>query len=55
LQYAQTTTAIYGALSALVFFFLWLYYACTIFIVSAEIGWVCDHGSDSAEPKSVTF
>jgi len=38
LQYAQTTTAIYGALSALVFFFLWLYYACTIFIFSAEIG-----------------
>jgi membrane protein len=40
LQYAQTTTAIYGALSALVFFFLWLYYACTIFVFSAEIGCV---------------
>src|SRR5437899_8606372 len=38
LQYAQTTTAIYGALSALVFFFLWLYYACMVFIFSAEIG-----------------
>jgi len=38
LQYAQTTTAIYGALSAVVFFLLWLYYACTIFIFSAEIG-----------------
>jgi membrane protein len=38
LQYAQQTTAIYGALSALVFFFLWLYYACTVFIFSAEIG-----------------
>ena len=33
-----------GALSALVFFFLWLYYACTIFVFSAEIGWVLDHG-----------
>jgi membrane protein len=42
LQYAQTTTAIYGALSALVFFFLWLYYACTIFVFSAEVGWVFD-------------
>jgi membrane protein len=43
LQYAQTTTAIYGALSALVFFFLWLYYACTIFIFGAELGWAFDH------------
>src|SRR5881397_3791316 len=43
LQYAHTTTAIYGALSALVFFFLWLYYACTIFIISAELGWAFDH------------
>lgn len=43
LQYAQTTTAIYGALSALVFFLLWLYYACTIFVFSAEIGWAVDH------------
>ena len=42
LQYAQTTTAIYGALSALVFFFLWLYYTCMIFIFSAEVGWVFD-------------
>jgi len=43
LQYAQTTTAIYGALSALVFFFLWLYYASTIFIFGAELGWAFDH------------
>ena len=42
LQYAQTTTAVYGALSALVFFLLWLYYACTVFIFSAEIGWEFD-------------
>jgi membrane protein len=39
LQYAQTTTAIYGTLSGLVFFFLWLYYACIIFAFSAEVGW----------------
>ena len=43
LQFAQTTTAIYGALSALVFFFLWLYYACTIFVFCAELGWAFDH------------
>lgn len=42
LQYARTTTAVYGALSALVFFFLWLYYACTIFVFAAEAGWVFD-------------
>ena len=42
LQYAQTTTAIYGALSAIVFLILWLYYACTIFVFSAEIGCVID-------------
>jgi membrane protein len=42
LQYARTTTAIYGTLSALVFFFLWLYYACTIFVFSAEVGWAYD-------------
>jgi membrane protein len=42
LEYAQTTTAIYGALSALVFFFLWLHYACTIFVFSAEVGWAFD-------------
>jgi membrane protein len=42
LQFAQTTTAIYGALSGLVFFLLWLYYACAIFIFSAEVGWAFD-------------
>jgi membrane protein len=47
LQYAQTTTAIYGALSALVFFFLWLYYVCAIFVFSAEIGWVFDRSQVS--------
>ena len=45
LRYAQTTTAIYGALSALVFFFLWLYYASAIFVFSAEIGWVFDRST----------
>jgi membrane protein len=52
LRYAQTTTAIYGALSALVFFFLWLYYACTIFVFSAEIGYVFDR---SAAPASKIY
>jgi len=42
LRYAQTTTAMYGALSALVFFFLWLFYASAIFVFAAEVGWVFD-------------
>lgn len=46
LRYAQTTTAIYGALSALVFFFLWLYYASIIFVFSAEVGCVFDRRRD---------
>ena len=49
LQYAQTTTAIYGALSALVFLIVWLYYACTIFIFCAEIGCVFDRYRSSAK------
>jgi uncharacterized BrkB/YihY/UPF0761 family membrane protein len=49
LQYARTTTAIYGTLSALVFFFLWLYYASTIFIFAAEIGWVFERTAPSAD------
>jgi membrane protein len=42
LQYAKTTTAVYGALSAAVFFLMWLYYSSFIFILSAEIGWSFD-------------
>jgi membrane protein len=49
LQYAQTTAAIYGALSALVFFFLWLYYASVIFVFSAEVGWEIDRNRSSSE------
>lgn len=51
LQYARNTTALYGTLSALVFFFLWLYYACTIFIFAAEIGWVFERGIEVEKPK----
>jgi membrane protein len=50
LRYAQTTTAIYGALSTLVFFFLWLYYACTIFVFSAEVGFVLDQPDGWRKP-----
>ena len=42
LNYAKTTTAVYGALSAAVFFLLWLYYCSVVFILGAEIGWSFD-------------
>ncbi len=42
LQYAKTTTAVYGALSAAVFFLLWLYYSSIVFIFAAEVGWSFD-------------
>ena len=43
MQYAQGTTALYGALSGLVFFFLWVYYACIVFVLGAEVSWVFEH------------
>jgi membrane protein len=33
----QGTTAVYGTLSGLVFFFLWVYYSCAVFIIGAEV------------------
>jgi len=38
----KANTLIYGALAALIFFYLWLYYACVVFILGAEVGWVFD-------------
>jgi membrane protein len=42
LEYAKSTTAIYGALSAAVFFLIWLYYSSLVFILAAAIGWSYD-------------
>ena len=36
---AQSITAFYGALGGLIFFFLWLFYSSTVFILGAEVGW----------------
>jgi membrane protein len=51
LEYARTATAIYGALSAAVFFLLWLYYASFVFILGAEIGWSYDKNTHT-DPAS---
>ena len=39
---AKANTLIYGALAALIFFYLWLYYTSLVFIIGAEIGWSYD-------------
>jgi len=44
MRYAQGTTALYGALSGLVFFFLWVYYACVVFVLGAEVSWAVERG-----------
>ena len=36
---AQATLVLYGALSGLMFFFMWLYYASLVFILGAEVAW----------------
>jgi len=43
MQSVHGTTALYGALSGLVFFFLWIYYACIVFVLGAEVSWVFEH------------
>jgi len=43
MQYVHGTTALYGALSGMVFFFLWVYYACIVFVLGAEVSWVFEH------------
>jgi membrane protein len=40
---AKANTLIYGALAALIFFYLWLYYTSLVFIIGAEVGWSFDH------------
>ncbi len=48
-QFAQSYAPVYGALGGLLFFFLWLYYACTVFILGAEFGWAYDQAAEVTE------
>lgn len=41
-DFARGYAPVYGAIGGLLFFFLWLYYACTVFILGAEVGWAYD-------------
>jgi membrane protein len=36
---ARNTTALYGTLSVLAFFLVWIYYASVVFVFGAEISW----------------
>ena len=47
-QFAQQTTALYGALSAVLFFLMWLCYVSVVFVMAAEIGWA--YQSSRCEP-----
>ena len=42
---AKANTLIYGALAAIIFYNLWLFYASIVFIIGAEVGWVFDRES----------
>lgn len=48
-HFAQSYAPVYGALGGLLFFFLWLYYACTVFILGAEFGWAYDRTAEITE------
>lgn len=39
---AKGNTFVYGALAGIIFFYLWFYYSCLVFILAAEIGFVWD-------------
>ena len=39
---AQQNVELYGALTGVIFLFVWLYYASVLFIIGAEIGWTFD-------------
>ena len=36
---AQSNVALYGTFGGLLFFFAWIYYACVVLVLSAEVGW----------------
>ena len=40
---AQSITVLYGALGGFIFFFLWLFYSSTVFVIGAEVCWAYQH------------
>ena len=52
---ADVVTTLYGALSSLIFFFIWIYYASTVFIFGAEITWAYDELQKKEKDDSVVI
>ena len=52
---ADVVTTLYGALSGLIFFFIWIYYASTVFILGAEITWAYDELQKKEKDDSVVI
>ena len=50
---ARANTLIYGALAALIFFYLWLYYTSLVFIIAAEVGWSYDRARHAPRGKTL--
>ena len=42
-HFAQASIALYGALGAFLFFFVWLYYVSVVFVLGGEAGWVFEN------------
>ncbi|HXN05862.1 MAG TPA: YihY/virulence factor BrkB family protein [Nitrospiria bacterium] len=38
-------TLLFGTLSGVLFFILWIYYSCLVFVLSAVVGWAIEHSS----------
>ena len=52
---ADVVTSLYGALSGLIFFFIWIYYASTVFIFGAEITWAYDELRKKEKDDSIVI
>lgn len=52
---ADVVTTLYGALSSLIFFFIWIYYASAVFIFGAEITWAYDELQKKEKDDSVVI
>ena len=48
----QSNSELYGSFAGLAFFLLWIYYACVVLIVGAEVGWILQQEMRSSEAKT---
>jgi len=48
---AQNFALVHGTLSGLLFFLLWVYYACAVFLFAGALGWALDRETTSLPPR----